>query len=50
MASYLVVGEDKSVGNNHVFPTGGSKDDNLGNVIGSKGLTSAESRWLALVL
>jgi hypothetical protein len=38
--SYLVVGEDEGVGDNHVFPTGGSEDDNLGNIVGSEGLTS----------
>lgn len=48
MASYLVVGEDESVGDNDVFPTGGREDNNLGNVVWSEGLTSAGKRWSAL--
>ena len=43
-----MVGEDEGVGDNHVFPTGGREDDNLGNVVGGEGLTSTERRLSAL--
>lgn len=41
MMAYLVVGEDEGVGNHNVFATGSRKDNDLGNIIGGKRLTSA---------
>jgi len=35
-----MAGEDKSVGNDNVLPSAGNKDNNLGDVIGGKGLAA----------
>ena len=38
---YLVVVVDERVGNDDVLATGGSEDDDFGNVVGSKRLNTA---------
>jgi hypothetical protein len=40
----LVVREDKSVGNDDVFPPADVENDNFGNVLGSKWLAAAVMR------
>lgn len=42
--TYLVAGEDQSIGNHNILPSAGSKDNDLGDVISGQRLDTPAAR------